>query len=552
MKPHLRRLDRTRSVIETDPVDDKDGIAHLTLEVCRIVGCRHARRHRLHAAVQDEIERRSLQEVVQGPLLQRGGFEEFVVLPEHMNRQPRDRNTDYPAVGKEKPPEVAARPLSGAELQRVAQVLVRLLRSRLDHATRRLIALTTHVLRKGREQRNVVDPRASDKGALALPAFDHAIIDEALKGLADGRPRDAVALLKLRLRRQLVSSAETRLGDLGLYGLLQLRIQRQSRPAVEKIYHDNMMTCCNVVVNTLRRKSMRTRLVALDVDGTLLDPNHRVSSRTRRTLKAVQRSGHLVVLASSRSPQGLEPVLEQCSGSANWVIACQGAVVTETPTMARERAMIDSPIAGSTALSVADQAADFGGSVCWYVWDRLLVSRVTDAVRHEVIITGEEPEVQHHGLRGSPPPHKILAIFDDDTQAARFLQQSQKDETGIQAVLSKPSYVEITAHGVDKGRALVHLARVLGMTKRDIIAIGDGENDEALLRAAGTAVAMGNASARLLEVADHITATNDQDGVANALEALIGTTGQGLAIAGGACQERSSTIESPRAEGSIH
>lgn len=270
---------------------------------------------------------------------------------------------------------------------------------------------------------------------------------------------------------------------------------------------------------------MRTRLVALDVDGTLLDSNHRVSSRTRTTLEAVRRSGHVVVLASSRSPQGLEPVLEQCSGSANWVIACQGAVVTETPTVARDRAMVDSPIPTSIALSVADRATDLGGSVCWYVWDRLLVRRITDAVHREVAITGEKPEVQHHGLRGSPSPHKILAIFDDDTQAARFLQQSQKDGTGIQAVLSKPGYVEITAHGVDKGRALEHLARVLGMTKRDIIAIGDGENDVALLRAAGTAVAMGNASTRLLEVADHITATNDQDGVANALEAFIGATG---------------------------
>lgn len=267
---------------------------------------------------------------------------------------------------------------------------------------------------------------------------------------------------------------------------------------------------------------MGDRLVAVDVDGTLLRSDHCVSGRTRRTLEAVTRMGHVIVLASSRSPRGLEPVLAQCAGSASWAIACQGAVVTAAPALDRDQAMIDSTLHGPTALSVADRAAHHGGSVCWHVWDRLLVRELTDAVHREVAITGEQPELQTHGFHDSPPPHKILAMFDDHTRTTRFLEYCREHQPCVHAVLSKPGYVEITRRGTDKGEALLHLAAVLGVTRSDVIAIGDGENDVGLLRAAGTAVAMGNASAPVFEVANHVTATNDRDGVASALEALVG------------------------------
>ena len=85
-----------------------------------------------------------------------------------------------------------------------------------------------------------------------------------------------------------------------------------------------------------------------------------------------------------------------------------------------------------------------------------------------------------------------------------------------------PGSIELTAPGVHKGSAVAHLCERLGVEQRDVVAFGDGLNDHEMLAWAGQGVAMGNAEAETKAIADEVTASNDDDGVAVVVERLLG------------------------------
>ena len=98
--------------------------------------------------------------------------------------------------------------------------------------------------------------------------------------------------------------------------------------------------------------------------------------------------------------------------------------------------------------------------------------------------------------------------------------KGQGQEFGVNTVLTAPTDVEVGSPLADKGQALTALANKLGISRRQILAIGDNDNDLGMLRAAGTAVAMGNATESVKAMADFTAPSNNEDGVASVLEAL--------------------------------
>jgi hypothetical protein len=125
---------------------------------------------------------------------------------------------------------------------------------------------------------------------------------------------------------------------------------------------------------------------------------------------------------------------------------------------------------------------------------------------------------------GSHPDQveKFCQFFEDldDLQAARAALAAVP---GIEVVQGAPDNLEITAAGVDKGEALLALGRMLGIEREQILAVGDSENDRAMLQKAGVAAAMANAMPQIKAMADIVTdSDNDHDGVAELLEQLLG------------------------------
>ena len=119
----------------------------------------------------------------------------------------------------------------------------------------------------------------------------------------------------------------------------------------------------------------------------------------------------------------------------------------------------------------------------------------------------------------SEGPEKISMFFAQVSQ--REEAQKQAEAMGLEVTSSLPTNLELNAGGVNKGCGLLALAEVLGFAREQVMACGDSGNDAAMLKAVGLGVAMGNAAPDILAVADAVTDTNDQDGVAKALERFV-------------------------------
>ena len=112
---------------------------------------------------------------------------------------------------------------------------------------------------------------------------------------------------------------------------------------------------------------------------------------------------------------------------------------------------------------------------------------------------------------------KVQALFADMDEREKAWKELEKVE-GLELVGSLKYNIEVNAAGVNKGTGLVNLGKLLGISREEIMACGDGDNDTVMLREVGLGVAMANAEDQVKEVADYITLSNDEDGVAKAIE----------------------------------
>jgi Cof subfamily protein (haloacid dehalogenase superfamily) len=268
----------------------------------------------------------------------------------------------------------------------------------------------------------------------------------------------------------------------------------------------------------------RTRLVASDLDGTLLRPDETVSDRTRAALAAAREAGITVVLVSGRPPRSLGPIAERI-GVGGIAICANGAVVWDLDN----GKLVDStPLAAELAtrlvhaLREAIPGALFaveldGGFGREAGWSDGLVAAPAEALEADALelITG--------------PVSKLLVRH--PTMPFPEVAERARTAVGDDAVATWAGLrlVEISAAGVTKAFALERLCRHLGIAASEVVAIGDMPNDLAMLEWAGTAVAVANAAPEVLDAADEVTVANVDDGVALVLERILA----GGATAGG-------------------
>ena len=264
----------------------------------------------------------------------------------------------------------------------------------------------------------------------------------------------------------------------------------------------------------------RIRLVALDIDGTTLTPEHRVAPATKRAVAAARKAGITVVLASSRSPNGLRPILEELDLSDEWFIAYQGALVTRWIGPAELAVLTDERLPKSVARQIEREAAEHF-SVSRYTGLRWQVVELDSAIRREADITGEQPMlVSPADLDTDEAPHKLLVIAVDGAVTADLSDLVAKLPATITATYSHSNYLELTATGVDKASALASLTRYLGIPLAEVAAVGDGLNDLAMFAVVGLPIAMGQAQDEVRAAATYVTSSNSDDGVARVLTAL--------------------------------
>lgn len=273
----------------------------------------------------------------------------------------------------------------------------------------------------------------------------------------------------------------------------------------------------------------RPRLIATDLDRTLLASDGGVSARTREALDAATAAGIHVVPATARNPVGLrhlQPVL----GFDRWALCSNGAFgvhlttrellfADEVPAdvIARFVTVLDREIPGVRYAAVRDAGERFVAQEGYAD-----LATFADHKRDPSAMHGETLAV----VTGSSA---LKLVFRHETitspelfELARGLVASGAlDGTGFEMTLSGAPFVEVMAAGVSKASGLAQLCTRLGVDRSEVLAFGDGLNDREMLAWAGHGVAVANADDVVKDVADELTASNDEDGVARIIEDLL-------------------------------
>jgi Cof subfamily protein (haloacid dehalogenase superfamily) len=256
--------------------------------------------------------------------------------------------------------------------------------------------------------------------------------------------------------------------------------------------------------------------LAVDLDGTLLHSDDRVTERSLRALRAAEAAGLRIIVATARWYQLAKRVAHDIEAKEP-VIACAGAQVRR---LTDEHDLLDLrlPQAFADALyAILDRRR----AIAWIALDDSVVVKMEGAppkLPRECVFAPK--------LSGSTQgaPRMVLVQGSEATaHVIRDLGEHWKERVRfVESFSSKRKpMLTLTAAGADKGAALAVACADLGIATRDVVAFGDAEADIEMFRVAGASVAMGQASEHVKSMATTVTLTNDEDGVAVAIERLL-------------------------------
>lgn len=264
----------------------------------------------------------------------------------------------------------------------------------------------------------------------------------------------------------------------------------------------------------------KLRAAAIDVDGTLLDSHHQVSNETAAVLKQALEAGLQIILASSRAPRAMWPILaatgltEPCT-----FVASQGAFVGQYSASGQLHGLRQHMIPLTDAHHIVRLAMSLGIPTNWFSGERWLVSEIDSHVRRESDIVGFDPLLSHLFTETAGPDKLMFMTGAEDQPKLAELAALLPDT--VHAQISNPTYLEITRMGVDKATAVQTLCHGMGIEAEQVVAFGDGPNDLGLFAYAGTSIAPANARPEVLGAATFQTESNDNHGVAQALKLIL-------------------------------
>ena len=260
------------------------------------------------------------------------------------------------------------------------------------------------------------------------------------------------------------------------------------------------------------------RLVASDLDGTLVRSDLSVSARTREVLARVEDSGALFVMVTGRPPRWMAPVAEQ-TGHRGLAVCANGALVYDLHTERVVRSsLLTADVAGEVVRALRDGVPGISFAI-----EKPPVDGVPGgfAREHVYVPRWDNGEVAVEDLQVMVAGGAVKLLARQEDLGSDELLAVARDCLGPTAELTHSSadgLLEISAPGISKASGLASLAEQWGIDAQDVVAFGDMPNDLPMLAWAGLSVGMANAHPEVLEAVDEVTASNDEDGVAQVLE----------------------------------
>ncbi len=267
------------------------------------------------------------------------------------------------------------------------------------------------------------------------------------------------------------------------------------------------------------------KLIAIDMDGTLLNSNKEIPAENVTALHRAVEQDVKIVICTGRPKSGVVPLFDQLNldGEEEYAILDNGCTIYQAKDWSllshQSLSKDDMALLAAAAQDYSDISVTYFDSDHYYI----LGEDVPELVTYDagLVFTTPTPTTIEQ-VQNSPIPI-FQGMFMGKAPALDHFQAEQGDKLSqhFSTVRSQSYIYEAMPKGTTKASALAKLAQHLGLQADEVMAIGDAANDLEMLAFAGVSVAMGNASDEVKAVCDHVTATNDEAGVARAIEELV-------------------------------
>ncbi|NLE02531.1 MAG: HAD family phosphatase [Fibrobacter sp.] len=267
---------------------------------------------------------------------------------------------------------------------------------------------------------------------------------------------------------------------------------------------------------------MKYKLLVLDLDGTLTNSQKKISARTKNSLIMAQERGITIVLASGRPTYGIVPLAEelQLANYGGYILSYNGGTIINWKT----KEVIHESVISTEKLPLLHKIAVQNGVEIISYQDEHIISETSDNeyIQYEAFLNKMViKEVESFTDEVSFPVPKCLIVGKPDK-----LQQLEGEMIGMfgdemSIYRSEPFFLELMPVNIDKAKSLQRLVDHTGHTREEMMACGDGFNDLSMIEFAGMGVAMANAQDVVKQASDYITLSNEEDGVAHAVEFFL-------------------------------
>ena len=261
------------------------------------------------------------------------------------------------------------------------------------------------------------------------------------------------------------------------------------------------------------------RIIALDLDGTLTNHEKVVTPRTRQALLCAQDKGAIIVLASGRPTYGIHPVAEclELEKRGGYILSYNGGKIVNVKT---QEELFSQYLPESVIPTLYQYAKQQHHALLGYADNEIITEMPDDKYVKEESRINKMNIRKVANLLEALEPHPTKLLMTGDPSDMLKAEQELMDVVGdkMDVFRSAPFFLELVPKGIDKAQSLRRLLAKINLTPADMIAFGDGYNDLSMLKLAGMGVAMANAAPEVRADADYITLSNEEDGVAAALE----------------------------------
>lgn len=263
---------------------------------------------------------------------------------------------------------------------------------------------------------------------------------------------------------------------------------------------------------------MRFKLVALDIDGTLINSQRVITPKTKDVLKKVQEMGVRVVLATGRPVAGIRKITNELELNS-YALTYHGGKVIDIKT---NEILFEKNLNIDDAKKIISLGEKLDTNILVWAQEHLYVNKVNEhSLRYSKNLCVEVQVFTKDFSFDNLQINKII-WYDDKDRINNYFQVLENIKfKSLNYYTSNPDFLEFVDASVSKEEGLEILRKYYHLQRNEIIAIGDGFNDLTMLKYAGVGIAMGNAPEAVKNCATFVTKTSDEDGVAYALEKYI-------------------------------